>query len=81
MFIEIIVEGPVQSHRYQPCWIRRIAAGTSLAGLVAHDLQGEVAWRCLEIALRKCWRGDETKNHCQDFRCHYCPWAYHDAIA
>jgi hypothetical protein len=81
MFIEIIVEGPVQRHRYQLCWARRIATNTSLAGLVAHNLQGEVDWRCLEIALRKCWRGDETKNHGQDFRCHCCPWVYHDAIA
>jgi hypothetical protein len=38
----------VQRHRYQRCWIRRIATGTSLAGLVAHDLQGEADWRCLE---------------------------------
>jgi hypothetical protein len=52
--------------------IRRIAAGTSLAGLVAHDLQGGLDWRYLEIALRKCWRGDETKNHCKDFRSQYC---------
>jgi hypothetical protein len=81
MFIEIVLEGPVQRHRYQLCWIRRIASGTSLAGLVAQDLQGEVDRRYLEIALRKCRRGNETKNHGQDFRCRNGPWAYHDAIA
>jgi len=52
MFIEIVVEGPVQRHRYQLCWARPIATNTSLAGLVAHNLQGEVDWRYLEIALR-----------------------------
>ena len=73
MFIEIVVEGPVQRQRYQRCWIRRIATGTSLAGLVAHDLQGEADWRCLclEVALRRSWSGGETKSHGHDFRCHY----------
>jgi hypothetical protein len=47
---------------------------TSLARPVAHNLQGEVDWGYLEIALRKCWRGDETENHGQDIRCNYCPW-------
>jgi pimeloyl-ACP methyl ester carboxylesterase len=81
MSIEMVVEGPVQRNRYQRCWIRRIVTGTSLAGLVARDLQREADWRCIEIALRKCRRCDETKNHGQDFRCHYCPWVCHDAIA
>jgi hypothetical protein len=62
--------------------IRRIAAGTSLAGLVAHDLQGGVDWRYLEIALRKCWRGDETKNHyARTFDAITVLWVNHDAIA
>jgi len=73
MFIEIVVEGPVQRHRYQRCWIRRIATGTSLAGLVAHDLQGEADWRCLEIALRRCcsilktYRAINTSTHAWRF--------------
>jgi hypothetical protein len=35
----------------------------------------------LRSPCAKCWRGGEAKNHGQDFRCHYCPWVYHDAIA
>jgi hypothetical protein len=33
-------------------WIRLIATGTSVAGLVANDLQGEADWCCLELDLR-----------------------------
>jgi hypothetical protein len=77
MFIEIVVEGTplpaVLDPTHRCGHIARRACRSRSAR--------KVDWRYLEIALRKCWRGDETKNYCKDFRCHYRPWVNHDAIA
>jgi hypothetical protein len=58
-------------------WLRKRRA--PIGGLIP---QAEApGWRHLEIALRKCWRSDDTKNHGQDFRSNDRPRVYHDAIA